>query len=105
MTNISHADDEIRIPRTLWLAEGLSLREKALLADIGAADPALGYRATNTQIGRLIGVRERQVRECLNDVRKKGFISTRVNPDQSRVIKTTAKLAKLMKGRAKRSGR
>ena len=105
MTNILHAADEIRIPRTLWLAEGLSLREKALLAEIGTADPALGYRATNTQIGALIGVRRRHAGDCLNDVRRKGFVTMRVNPDQSRVIKTTAKLAKLLKGRAKRSGR
>ena len=102
MKNILYAADEIRIPRTLWLAEGLSLREKALLAEIGAADPALGYRATNTQIGALIGVRERHVRDCLNTVRKLGYITVRLNPDLSRVIKPTAKLAKLGKARAKR---
>ena len=105
MTNISHADDEIRIPRTLWLAEGLSLREKALLAEIRLADPALGYRATNHQIGGLIGIRERRVRDCLNDVRKKGFISVRLGADRKRTIKPTGKLIKLGKRRMKPAAR
>ena len=102
MTNNLHAADEIRIPRTLWLAPGLSLREKALLAEIGAADPALGFRATNLQIGKMIGVRERQCRDCLNAVREKGYVTMRLNADRQRVIKPTGKLVKLLKARAKR---
>ena len=68
-----------------------------------AGDPALGFRATNIQIGKLIGVRERQCRDCLNAVREKGYVTMRLNADRQRVIKTTGKLAKLHKGRAKRN--
>lgn len=105
MTNNSNAGDEIRIPRALWLAPGLSLREKALLAVIGAADPSLGYRVPNRDIIGFLGVRARHVQSCIAALKAKGFITVRINPDLSRVIKTTAKLAKLSKPRVKRSAR
>lgn len=105
MTNISHTEDDIRIPHALWLASGLSLREKALLAKIAEADATEGYRVLNRDIIGFLGVRERHVQSCVAALLDKGFISLRINPDMSRVIKTTAKLAKLLKGRAKRSVR
>ncbi len=92
-----HQPDDIRIPHRLWLAPGLSLREKALLAEIGNADPAEGYRASNREIIGFLGVAERQVRACIAAVREKGFVTVKVNPNQERIIKPTGKLAKLTK--------
>ena len=89
--------DDIRIPRALWLAPGLSLREKALLAEIGTADPVVGYRASNLQIIAFLGVRERHVRSCLAALRQKGFVTVKFNADQQRIIKPTGKLAKLIR--------
>ena len=88
---------DIRIPRRLWLAPGLSLREKALLAEISAADPVLGYRADNRQIIAFLGVRERHVRSCIAALRDKKFVTVRVNSAPERVIRPTGKLARLIK--------
>lgn len=89
--------DDIRIPRTLWLAPGLSLREKALLAEIALATPAEGYRAKNRQIIAFLGVRDRHVRSCIAALRAKGFVTVKVNAERERIIKPTGKLAKLIK--------
>ncbi len=105
MTNIPHTDSDIRIPHALWLASGLSLREKALLAKIAEADVNEGYRVLNRDIIGFLGVRERHVQSCVAALLDKGYITLRINSDMSRVIKPTAKLAKILTRRVKRSGR
>lgn len=94
---LQHQHDDICIPRNLWLAPGLSLREKALLAEIGLADTAQGYRAGNRQIIAFLGVAERHVRACIAALREKGFVTVKLNADRERIIKPTGKLAKLTK--------
>ncbi len=83
----------IWIPRAIWLLRGLSLREKALLAEIRAHDPAQDYRASNATLTDLLNIGERQVRACLAALRAKGFITLRVNAENQRLIRLTGKHA------------
>lgn len=91
--NQTHDPQGIWIPRAIWLMRGLSLREKALLAEIRAHDPAQDYRASNRHLVEILDVQERQVRACLAALREKGFITIRLNADRERIIRLTGKHA------------
>jgi hypothetical protein len=84
----------IWIPRPIWLARGLSLREKALLAEVGAAASAGGCRATNAELMRLLDIRERQVRSCIAALRERGYITVRPGPNRERILRVTGKPAR-----------
>ena len=92
----------IWIPRAIWLARGLSLREKALLAELGAHAADADYRPSNQHLIELLDIGERQVRACLAALREKGFITIRLNTQQERIVRVTGKHAQLAR-RPKRS--
>ncbi len=97
MNRPTQTTDGIWIPRTIWLAPGLSLREKALLAQVSAASPDGGYPATNDQLISLLDIKERHVRSCIAALREKGFITVRSGPNQERILRVTGKHARLAK--------
>lgn len=94
MNRQTQTTEGIWIPRTIWLAPGLSLREKALLAQVSAATPDGGYRATNDELMRLLDIKERHVRSCIAALREKGFITVRPGPNQERILRVTGKHAR-----------
>lgn len=81
----------IWIPRAIWIARGLSLREKALLAELGTQESTNNYQPSNQYLIELLDIGERQVRACLAALRHKGFITIRLNADHERVIRVTGK--------------
>lgn len=83
----------IWIPRAIWLARGISLREKALLAEVSSHPTATGCRATNQELGRLLDIRDRHVRACIAALRDKGFVTVRADGQHARVIRSTGKIA------------
>jgi hypothetical protein len=97
MNRPTQTTEGIWIPRTIWLAPGLSLREKALLAQVSAATPDGGYRATNDQLMGLLDIQERHVRSCIAALRDKGFITVRLGPNRERILRITGKHARLAK--------
>ena len=84
----------IWIPRAIWIARGLSLREKALLAEVRSADPVQGCRATNPQLTELLDIRERHLRSCIAALREKGFVTVRLDAQRERVIRSTGKVVR-----------
>ena len=84
----------IWIPRAIWIARGLSLREKALLAEVRSADPVQGCRATNPQLTELLDIRERHLRSCIGALREKGFVTVRLDAQRERVIRATGKVVR-----------
>lgn len=91
--NQPHDSQGIWIPRAIWLLRGLSLREKALLAEIRAHDPAQDYYPSNQTLTAILDIGERQVRACLAALRAKGFITIRLNAENQRLIRLTGKHA------------
>lgn len=85
----------IWIPRAIWLARGLSLREKALLAELGAHAADADYRPSNQHLIELLDIGERQIRACLAALREKGFITIRLNARQERIVQVTGRHAQL----------
>lgn len=81
----------IWIPRSIWIARGLSLREKALLAELGTQESTNNYQPSNQYLIQLLDIGERQVRACLAVLRHKGYITIRLNAEHARVIKVTGK--------------
>ena len=94
----------IWIPRAIWLARGLSLREKALLAELGAHAADADYRPSNQHLIELLDIGERQVRACLAALREKGFITIRLNTQQERIVRVTGKHAQLARRQKRSSG-
>lgn len=84
----------IWIPRAIWLTRGLSLREKALLAELSAHSADADYRASNPQLIELLDIGERQVRACLAALREKGFLTVRLNARHERILRVTGKHAR-----------
>lgn len=99
-----HDSPGIWIPRAIWLLRGLSLREKALLAELAAHAGEPGYQASNERLTGLLDIQARQVRACLAALRAKGFITVRLTADNRRVIRVTGKHAR-PGTRSRRAGR
>ena len=65
----------IWIPRETWLNKGLSLAEKALLAEIDSLDSNdKGCYASNEYFASFFQLNERQIRRHISSLAKKGYI-------------------------------
>ena len=91
ITKPEHDSQGIWIPRAIWLTRGLSLREKALLAELSAHTSDADYHPANPHLIDLLDVAERQVRACLAALRDQGFITIRLNARRERIIRVTGK--------------
>ena len=100
--NPKQATDGIWIPREVWIARDLSLREKALLATIRAQDPDEDYRASNQQLTELLDISERQLQSCLTTLRERGLITIRLNDERQRILRATEKSVQPSKRAAQR---
>ena len=103
--NPKQATEGIWIPRDVWIARDLSLREKALLATIRAQDPDEDYLATNQQLTEILDISERHLQSCLTTLRERGLITIRVNDERQRILRATGKSVQPSKRAAQRIGR
>lgn len=66
------------IPKEIWLAEDLTLTEKALWAEIDSLDGKDGCWATNAYFEQQLGLKKKTVSELINGLVKKGYIKSRI---------------------------
>ena len=90
------------IPKEIWLAQDLSLQEKALFVEIHSLDNEHGCYATNGHFARFIGCAERTVQNYLKTLQQGGYIKiestkTRTAVGQyfdARIIRTAGQYAR-----------
>ena len=66
------------IPKEIWLAEDLTLTEKALWAEIDSLDGKDGCWATNAYFEQHLGLKKKTVSELINGLVKKGYVKSRI---------------------------
>ena len=66
------------IPKEIWLAEDLTLTEKALWAEIDSLDGKDGCWATNAYFEQQLGLKKKTVSELINGLVKKGYVKSRI---------------------------
>ena len=63
------------IPREIWLAESMSLIEKALLVEIDSLDNEYGCTAGNDYFAKFFQISPRQVKRYVSRLRENGWIT------------------------------
>lgn len=66
------------IPKEIWLAQDLTLTEKALWAEIDSLDGKDGCWATNAYFEQQLGLKKKTVSELINGLVKKGYVKSRI---------------------------
>lgn len=79
------------IPREIWLSRELSLMEKVLFVEIHSLDNERGCYASNRYFAEFFGISERQIRNVIGVLKKKGFVYVTVRNKNERVIRTAGK--------------
>ena len=90
------------IRKEIWLAQDLSLQEKALFVEIHSLDNEHGCYATNGHFARFIGCTERSVQNYLKTLQRGGYITIQSTKTRTavgkyvdaRVIRTAGKYAR-----------
>lgn len=75
----------IFIPRDLWLKPDLSATEKLLAAVVDALDQGEGCWASNSYLGGVLGLSERQIREYLGKLEAYGILIRKQDGDKRRI--------------------
>jgi hypothetical protein len=75
----------IFIPRDLWLKEDLSATEKLLAAVVDALDQGEGCWASNSYLGGVLGLSERQIRDYLSKLEAFGILIRKQDGDKRRI--------------------
>lgn len=82
------------IPKEIWLAEDLSLYEKALFVEIHSLDNKDGCWASNRHLAKFLGLKERQTRTYISRLEKKKYIKVTVKNRNERVIRVVGKYSR-----------
>jgi hypothetical protein len=83
------------IPKEIWLSEKLSLMEKVLFVEIHSLDNERGCFASNRHFSEFFAISERQIRNYVSALKKKGFVKVTITNRNQRVIRTTGKYARV----------
>lgn len=83
------------IPKEIWLTDKLSLMEKVLFVEIHSLDNERGCYASNRHFAEFFAVSERQIRNYIGTLKKRGFVRVTVLNRNQRVIRTTGKFARV----------
>lgn len=90
------------IPKEIWLAEDLSLEEKALFVEIHSLDNERGCWASNNHFARFLGSSDRSIQRYLRKLEARGYIRTKSSKQRTetgkyfdyRVIRIVGKYAR-----------
>lgn len=85
----------IWIPKDIWLSSELSLMEKVLFVEIHSLDNARGCFASNRYFAEFFEVSDRQIRNVIASLKKKGFITITIQNFNDRVIRTAGRHARV----------
>ena len=66
------------IPKEIWLADDLTLTEKALWAEIDSLDGKDGCWATNAYFEQHLKLKKKTVSELINNLVKKGYVTSKI---------------------------
>jgi len=83
------------IPKLIWLSQQLSLMEKVIFVEIHSLDNERGCYASNRHFALFFGVSERQIRNYINSLRTKGFISVTIRNRNERVMRAVGRFARV----------
>lgn len=75
----------IFIPRDLWLKPDLSATEKLLAAVVDALDQGEGCWASNSYLGGVLGLSERQIRDYLGKLEAHGILIRKQDGEKRRI--------------------
>ena len=81
------------IPAEVWLSSELSLMERVLFVEIHSLDNERGCFASNAYFGDFFGISPRQIGTYVSSLKKKGYITVRVENQNQRTIHVTSKYA------------
>lgn len=79
------------IPREIWLAEHLSLVEKALFVEIHSLDNERGCYASNAYFAKFFKVSVRQIIRYIASLKEHGFVIVQVRNKNERTIRTAGR--------------
>lgn len=92
------------IPREIWFAKDLSYPEKMLWAEINSLDTEKkGCHASNKYLAKFFKLTERQVREHISKLKKKGYIYQASFDGRKRVLRSSLKYKKERKTERKKT--
>jgi hypothetical protein len=83
------------IPREIWLSGELSLMEKVLFVEIHSLDNERGCFASNRYFGDFFGISPRQIATYVASLKRKGFITVKVQNLNERTIRVVGKFARV----------
>ncbi len=86
----------LSIPAGLWLYRGLSIVEKALIAEVDSISSPLCY-ASNQYFQAFFGLKRRQTSGLINGLVKKGWLTSQIDPaaGNKRILRLTPKAEEL----------